>query len=185
MVQKPTIAAFEGDSESLSIKKVEELYHYSRYVFDGEIERIKRIDTKISRYLAGSLVLLGFSATWLCRILEQWSLLLCFIDYLALVSAVLSIVFLGIATLSFLILLRFVPVYALPGGEDQLRLLYGYAYIRVLATLSLFTMEAASKNESISQRKIEKTRVGYQCLKLGIVFTVVAFLGYMCKVVWG
>ena len=43
MSEKPIIAAFEGDSEELSIKKVEELYRYSRYIFDEETQRIDRV----------------------------------------------------------------------------------------------------------------------------------------------
>ncbi len=185
MSDKPVIAAFEGDSEELSIRKIEELYRYSRYVFDEETHRIERIDTKISRYLAGSLVLLGFSATWLSRIFENCSSLLCLVDYLALVSAALSVVLIGIATLSFLILLKFMPVYALPGDEEQLGLLYDQTYMKVLATLSLLSMKATSRNQRISQGKIKKTRVGYQCLKFGVIFMVVTFMGHICKIVWG
>ena len=185
MVQKPTIAAFEGDSESLSIKKVEELYHYSQYVFDGEIERIKRIDTKISRYLAGSLVLLGFSATWTAKMVEAWSWPLGCLDWFLFVPAFLSLLGLWLGTFAFFLMLRFGPVDAPPAGKGQLDLLYAHAYVRVLVTLSLTMMEAATNNAAICQRKFRLAKLGYNSLTSSLILLLVAFISYVVKLILG
>jgi len=185
MSEKPIIAAFEGDSEELSVKKVEELYRYSRYVFDGEIERIKRIDTKISRYLAGSLVLLGFSATWTGKMAEAWPWPLGCLEWFLFVPAFLSLLGLWLGTYVFFLTLRFGPVDAPPAGKDQLDLLYAHAYVRVLVTLSLTMMEAATSNAAICQRKAKLAKQGYNASTSSLILLLVAFIFYVVKLILG
>ena len=146
---------FEGDSEELSIKKVEELYRYSRYIFDEETKRIERVNTKIHRFLGGSLILLGFSAAWLTKMLDGWSPPLSAAQWFLLSTALISVVLLGVGVFSFFHALRFKSHYAAPAGKGQLERLYAHAYVKVLATLSLEIMRAAVMNQTTWQQTKE------------------------------
>ncbi|MBN1593709.1 MAG: hypothetical protein JW941_10750 [Candidatus Coatesbacteria bacterium] len=175
---KPVVAAdFEGDSKDLSIKKVEELCGYSRYIFDGEIQRLERIDTKISRYLAGSLILLGFAANWACKIAELRMDSPSALYWISFVLTALSVIGFGVGTFSFILVLRFGHVEALPGGREQLGKLYPHSYLRILVTLSLAMMEAATVNADISARKADLAKLGYRSLTASVILLIVSFLG--------
>jgi hypothetical protein len=115
--------------------------------------------------------------------IERWSPHLCAAQWLLLTSASLSIMLLGIGIFSFLHALGFKETYAAPAGKDQLDRLYAHAYVKVLATLSLEIMKAAMKNQATWQRRIERTRLGYHCLKISIVLSLLTFLGYIWTLV--
>jgi len=183
MAVEGPIPVFEGDSEEFSIKKIEELYRYSCYIFDGEVQRIERVNTTIQHFLAGSLILLGLSAAWLSKMIDGWSPPLCAAQWLLLTSASLSIILLGVGVFSFFHALRFRRHCAAPAGKDQLERLYAHAYVRVLATLSLEIMRAAMMNQAIWEQRNDRTKLGYHCVKVSIVLSILTFLGYIWTLV--